>query len=198
MVALAPDGKTFAALSAEKTLKICDAEKGTVLKELPVGVNTAYELKWCAHAPLLACGSGGKVRVWNVESQEKYLDTDEASPHTLAFTPDGNFLVAARNPSKGKGPAIQVWDLGQGKLVREFGDERIMSCLVLSDNRWLIAGELQGALSVWDLTTGKFLKRIPAHGSGVYALAESPDGEYFGSGAIDSAIWLWDAKVLPR
>jgi WD40 repeat protein len=48
---------------------------------------------------------------------------------------------------------------------------------------------------MWDLESGKPIHRLQEHNGGVLALAFSPDGKTFASGADDQSILLWDVAT---
>jgi len=60
------------------------------------------------------------------------------------------------------------------------------------DGRTALSGSLDGTLKLWDLATGKELRKFAGHASGVIGLAISPDGRTAVSGGYDRALNRWD------
>jgi len=60
------------------------------------------------------------------------------------------------------------------------------------DGRTVLSGSLDGTLKLWDIATGKELRKFPGHASGVIGVAFSPDGHTAVSGGYDRALKRWD------
>ena len=75
----------------------------------------------------------------------------EAFVHALAFTPDGNTLVSAGNPSR-----VALWDVRDRDRPRQIGGTlrapaNILSLAVSPDGRTLAAGTWKGSVAQWDI-----------------------------------------------
>lgn len=70
----------------------------------------------------------------------------------------------------------------------------------LQDPNEILVGCSAGFIARYDIRTGECLDTLVAHQGPVYALALSPNGEYFASSSRDGTIREWDAKkfVLVR
>ena len=60
------------------------------------------------------------------------------------------------------------------------------------DGKFLISGNTDGTLTVWDATTGTEVRTLRGHEKGVGSLALSPDGIRIASGSGDGTIKIWD------
>ncbi|MCX7750592.1 MAG: WD40 repeat domain-containing protein [Candidatus Bipolaricaulota bacterium] len=69
---------------------------------------------------------------------------------------------------------------------------RVSSLAATPDGRLLAAGDQDGHVLVWDLTTGALLFRKYAHVFTVWTVAFSPDGTLLASGAFDARVKLWE------
>jgi RNA polymerase sigma factor (sigma-70 family) len=129
----------------------------------------------------------------------------------LTFTPDGTQVAATL-----MGDAVRLIDVGTGAVTRTFEPGAAASACVFSpDGKLMATGGYEREEGVylarlWDVGTGKELRRFPAGnspaGSGSRrALAFAPDGATLAGGGFgDARLRLWEmatgkeVKVFPR
>jgi WD40 repeat protein len=110
----------------------------------------------------------------------------------LAVTPDGSRVVTAG------ADGLRAWDVKAGKTVRQFGEARqagVWSLAVSGDGRHLISGGNDQVAHVWELKSGKELKRLTGHTGPVWGAALSADGRRAVTGAWDKTLRLWDVDA---
>jgi RNA polymerase sigma factor (sigma-70 family) len=113
-----------------------------------------------------------------------------ATYHALAAEPPGT-KQAAPGPAAPKGPALKERTFeghtdGIGMVAISRDGRRALSC-------GLTYGEGDPTVRLWDLETGKELKRLEGHAGGVYGVDFSPDGKKAVSCAEN--IRLWDLET---
>jgi WD40 repeat protein len=115
------------------------------------------------------------------ESSENDVITGNGCIH---FTPDGSGLVFVTADGKG----IHLLDVDQCRVTRTFWHQAAVSAAAVSpDGRFLVCAGGDNEKGVhfvrlWEIATGKELRRFPTGGGGTRCLAFSPDGSTLATG----------------
>lgn len=72
---------------------------------------------------------------------------------------------------------------------------RIESIAFSPDGRLAVSGGWDKSLVLWDVDTGREVRRFSGHSDSVSSVAFSPDGGYVLSGSWDRTLRLWDVKT---
>src|SRR5205823_12767098 len=79
------------------------------------------------------------------------------------------------------------------RLPHSVPPEGLVQCIAFSpDGRRLVTGSSEPDL--WDVTTGKKLRKFPVHSGVVNGAEFSPDGRILASGGSDGTIQLWNPE----
>src|SRR5262249_7085861 len=127
----------------------------------------------------------------------------------VGFTRDAQALVIAEHQR------VHVFDTSTGAELRHFDTEDFLDSngFALSpDGRWLLAAgrevpkgkkntdpsEQRRFVTIWDLATGKAIRRTPLPEQYASRVAFSPDGKYYGVVASDyprgQRLRIWESK----
>jgi WD40 repeat protein/serine/threonine protein kinase len=192
-VALSPDGKTVASLSAEALL-IWEAATGRVLFRLP-GVETkSHKRRLLCFSPngkYLAYGeeTANKLTVWSIESGREVHTLRGCLP---TFRPDGRWLAAIDVPAK----LICIYDVQSGFRLHQYrlGDASVRDCVFCSDVLWLAADGPNRTVAIRRADIGMESCKISFDGMLVLAMF-SPDGQSLATSTLQGAADLWDAST---
>jgi WD40 repeat protein len=113
----------------------------------------------------------------------------------IAVSPDGTLLA-----SHGENNTVRICNAITGrlsKMLTNVGDGVLHPPAFSSDGRMLATVDWTGTIQVWDIESGaKLIEPSDARlGRGIFALAFSPDGQYFAAAGCDGGgVTVWRIK----
>jgi WD40 repeat protein len=207
-MATSPDGKLLALTTrygGEKdSLQIFDADAGGRVRVLRAGTSP-NSVAFSRDGRFLLCTVQDEVRVklWDVASgQLVWSRTDDrAGPNRgadqtylsgCAFGPGDDEYLVAINSSWTKS-TFCVCELNTGAIRKEFESLSNLTCFAISpDRKWLVTDGDGATVDIWDIKTGRLLRRLAGHHGRVCCLAFSPDSRYVASGGDDHMVIVWE------
>lgn len=146
---------------------------------------------------LIAAGSDGLVRVFDVESHQRVLEfkAHEGSISDVVYSPDGSIIATG-----GADKIVRLWNSKTGQPVSEFREhEKRVRALAFHPSEPLLAStSLDGTIRLWNLETNKADDRIPAgmiqvpkHENWCRCLTFSPDGTSLVASSIMADLFQW-------
>ena len=136
----------------------------------------------------------GELKVWNAHTGvEVFTAGLRTSVQTVAFSPDGERVVAPRSPSVGTcATHLQVWDAASGKeLLKLPTRDEVTSVRFSPDGSRLAAA--CGGVTVWDYDTATVIAIFREHPA--VCLAYGPYNQQLVSGSYDKTVNLWKMGV---
>jgi len=231
-VAFSPDGSRCLAVECDATFHLWDVRTG---KEILTFEKEGHPVTCLAFAPdgtmFASGGEDGFVRVWRANTADELFashtgeqeskensgsavsSTGPRGPISVAFSPDGRFLVSGT-----EGARVHILNLKTGKAslhVKKAHDGGLTSIAVTSDGRQLITGgyhcrdgqpfvdgrgrierfhnERYAEIRLWDIASGRQVRELhyeqPEAGYGAISL--SADGKTLAS-SCRHTIHIWN------
>ena len=172
-----PDGRLLATYDAFGLSVVWDTSTGQVVTRLPeMDVGPDQAIAFSPDGTSLAL-SGLGTTVFDLGSRRARFEMPAhalAADVTVAFSADGAWLAV----DSGAFDAVEVWDLGSGRMVRTLpsGTTVVRSLAFSPDGTRLAQGSDDGAVTVWDLSAGEPTDRaLVGHSGGVTHLAFGAD-----------------------
>lgn len=160
---------------------------------------------------LASTGDDYVARLWNLtpltqqNSTKQLLKFDCVKTITnvarfIVFSPDGKTLASACFSETVRLAAnVQLLNVATGACTRVFvGHEHEAWCGSFSaDGKTLISGSMDCSARLWNVDTSE-CTQIYRHGSAVFAIAVSPDGNTFACGLSGGTIALWSIATSSK
>ncbi len=200
-VAFSPNGKWVASVGGDGTFRLWAAATGEerlhrhVGPALAGGDNPLDRVVFSPDGRVVAAGGSHRVVfLWQVPSGRAIREIrTRSNVSDLAFHPDGKRLVI------GDDEEVAVWDVITGnRLIRLDEESRPENSrgkspiAILPRDGSVAVGTSEGNIQLYEITTGKLLRTIPAHKGPLTALVANADGTSLISAAGESVIKVWN------
>ena len=193
-VTFAPDGRTLASASNDRSIMVWDRETGEMRRQITGHAGDVRSVVFLPNGKQLVSGSVDKtIRFWDPQSgsEQKRVETHRAAIQGLACSRDGKTLASASDDK-----TIELLSAETGELQRTLTGhtDGVAQAAFSPDGRRLASASWDKTIRIWDVATGKLLLTINKQQAAVRSVSFSPNGNRLASGGDDHTIRLWDAE----
>ena len=183
-VAFSPNGKYIVAGSQDRTVRVWEAISGKEIFRLSFDqsvVATAFS----PDGKFVVAGSYDKtVRVLDAMNGKEVARVTHNNEFvtTVAFGLNGEYVVSGTTND------VKVWEAQSGKEIFHLNDVTAFS--VSKNGKYIVSGNADKTLRVWELPNGKEITRIPMNDLATN-VAIDPNGEYVVAGIGSGIEYAW-------
>ena len=120
------------------------------------------------------------------------------SVKSVAISPDGRFALSGSGYPSGDATA-RVWDPRRAAKFAGFGGSamgQVLGVAISPDGRRALTCGQSPVVRLWDVKTGREIRRLEGHPGAVNAVAFSPDGRHaVSAGIADALVRMWDLET---
>ena len=181
--------------SADATIRLWSLDTWSNLVVYKGHQSPVWDVRFCPHGHyFVSCSADRTARLWStphIGSLRLFVGHD-SDVECVAWHPNGAYVFTGSGCSD---KSVRMWDVVRGNAVRLFtghiGNVTSMAC---SPNGQVVAsGDDRGELLLWNLATGRLIKRMRGHGrGGIWSLDWSVESTLLVSGGADGTVRVWD------
>jgi uncharacterized protein with WD repeat len=205
-VAFSPDGQLLASVSSDKTAKIWDWRNKTLLKSLDFP-GEVVSVSFSPDGQILTVGGVDGVQnqvqnaaVWTYSTGSWKLVrkfSEYMNIGAMAYSPKGGILLGG-----GTSRNVQVWNADNGDPIFTFNHAHQVSEVAISPDGSTVAAATcetvtypecaDGGVWLWDLRSGKLLKKLAGFPNFVDNVAFTVDGSSLVAASRDGTMRFYD------
>jgi WD40 repeat protein len=198
-LAITPDGRRIVTASADRSIRVWDAESGKELRSLvghAAGVGDV-DVSSSGKVAISAGNWDGTVRVWDLDTgTELRVLRGHKSFYSVAISPDGTAAVSFGRKG-GDTYETLCWNLQTGVVVRTLPSTggAVLDLAYAPDGKSFASASEDGTVTIWPVSTFGMPKVLKAHKGKARCIAFSPDGTLLASGGQDGVVRIWDPST---
>jgi len=200
-VTFSPDRSTLAAASADKRVRFYDAPTFRMKRSLFAEQDEVNSVVFSPDGKqFVTAGDDGTVKFWNATTYAllRTIQVFDEKAYQTVFVdvPDGRWIAVS-----GDNSTVRLFDAESGEPrgpALEHG--RTVEAIAASADGLLATASHDGIPRIWDVATGRLVRKGPNFGSRLISTTFSPDGRWALFGMVKPEFLVWDmtSKANPK
>ncbi|KAK3677285.1 Transcription initiation factor TFIID subunit 5 [Recurvomyces mirabilis] len=183
--------------SADTTIRLWSLDTWTNLVVYRSHNSPVWDVRFCPHGHYFVSASADRTaRLWSTPqiAPLRLLVGHDSDVETIAWHPNGAYVVTGAGVGD---RTVRMWSVASGGQVRIFtghtGNITALACA--PDGHIIASADDKGVIVLWDIRTGRLVKRMRGHGAGgVWSLDWSVESTVLVSGGADNSVRVWDVQ----
>ncbi|CAO1619192.1 unnamed protein product [Sympodiomycopsis kandeliae] len=192
--------RTLLSCSADSTVRLWSMDTYSALVSYRGHTGPAWDVEYGPNGTYFAtAGMDKTARLWNTEriNPLRMYVGHLSDVESLSFHPNSLYLATGSNDR-----TIRLWDIQRGCCVRLFvgNSSGSINKVKISPNGHILASASQdtstsSSISIWDLGSGKRIKKMKGHKDLITSMDFSNDGGMLFSTSKDCTLRSWDLTL---
>lgn len=206
--AFSPDSKSLVYAGQGDGVCVMEVASGKELRHLEGTKQGIFSLAFTPDGKTLAAGGQNNlIQMWDTTNWRELrpYGGHDAAVSSIAFSPDGKRILTTSSDR-----TIRVWDSFSGKEIRKMpgtdlhDDQQSSGSAFSPDGKLLATSTMkidpnnqqaqEGQVRLWDLDSGKLLRKFGVPEVGVGSVAIAPGNKLLASAWFDGVIRIWDVN----
>lgn len=202
MILSSPDAGLLAAAYTDGTVRLFSISTGDEMQVLEGSTYSVDDIAFSYDGSLLATAFSKEAQLWNTDTGQliQEFEGHTAWVRSVKFLRGGTMLASIDWDA-----TVRIWNIGTDQEIQTFRVKSFRSGFCFSSDGTLLAAktlsadelgaETQGAIRLWNTSTGEEVLRIPDLEYSTSALAISFDNGFLASGTEYNTICIWDVST---
>lgn len=183
--------------SADSTIRLWSLDTFTNLVVYRSHTSPVWDVRFSPFGHyFVSSGADRTARLWSTAqiAPLRLFVGHDSDVDVVAWHPNSAYVFTASSmPDR----SVRMWDIQRGNAVRLFtghlGNVTSLSCA--PNGKHVASGDDRGEILLWDLATGRLVKRMKGHGrGGIWSLDWSVESSVLVSGGADGTVRVWDVQ----
>lgn len=187
------DGRFVITSSRDSTARIWDVATGNEIRKFyghsgeVNSANFSHDGKY-----VVTASDDSTIRIWDVNTGDevKRFSGLPNQVNSVSFSPDGKYIVSILAYE------TSIWDVRTGNLLKTISNTYLYNPVFSPDGKYIVTGSINdNTASIWDLSSGKEVKKLFGPKYSVISVSFSPDGRYMATASNEGLARIYDVST---